>query len=73
MSGFLRGAERALGELMRSCDEGRVLFLGICLGGLVFGHVVVHDSPIAKAFDAACLVMNIAINTCVSNLLTHVS
>ena len=53
MSGFLRGAERAPRELMRSRDEGRVLFFGISLDGRVFGHVVAHDDPIALAFDAA--------------------
>ena len=53
MSGFLRGAERAPGELMRSRDEGRVLFFGISLDGRVFGHVVANDDLVAVAFDAA--------------------
>lgn len=52
MSGFLRGAERAPGELMRSRDEGRVLFFGISPDGRVFGHVVAHSDPVAAAFDA---------------------
>ena len=53
MSGFLRGAERAPNVLMKSRDEGRVLFLGICLDGRVLGHVVASDNPVAHAFDAA--------------------
>lgn len=53
MSGFLKGAERAPSSLMKSRDEGRVLFFGICPDGRVLGHVVSHDNPIAKAFDAA--------------------
>ncbi|MCW6037456.1 MvaI/BcnI restriction endonuclease family protein [Spirulina subsalsa FACHB-351] len=53
MSGFLRGAERAPNVLMRSRDEGRVLFFGICPDGRVLGHVVASDDPVARAFDAA--------------------
>ena len=53
MSGFLRGAERAPNPLMRSRDEGRVLFFGICPDGRVLGHVVASDDPVARAFDAA--------------------
>jgi len=53
MSGFLRGAERAPNVLMKSRDEGRVLFFGICPDGRVLGHVVAKDDPIARAFDAA--------------------
>jgi len=53
MSGFLRGAERAPNALMKSRDEGRVLFLGICPDGRVLGHVVASGDPVARAFDAA--------------------
>jgi hypothetical protein len=53
MSGFLRGAERAPSVLMKSRDEGRVLFFGICPDGRVLGHVVASDDPVARAFDAA--------------------
>lgn len=49
MSGFLRGAERAPNVLMKSRDEGRVLFLGICPDGRVLGHVVASDDPVARA------------------------
>lgn len=52
MSGFLRGAERAPGDLMRSRDEGRVLFFGISPDGRVFGHVVAQTNPISVAFTA---------------------
>jgi hypothetical protein len=51
MSGFLRGAERAPNALMKSRDEGRVLFFGICPDGRVLGHVVASDDPVARAFD----------------------
>ncbi|WP_237064664.1 MvaI/BcnI family restriction endonuclease [Loktanella sp. M215] len=53
MSGFLRGRKRAPVVLMRSRDEGRVLFLGICADGRVLGHVVAADDPVAHTFDAA--------------------
>jgi hypothetical protein len=53
MSGFLRGAERAPNVLMKSRDEGRVLFFGICPDGRVLGHVVASDDPVARAFDTA--------------------
>lgn len=49
MSGFLRGAERAPGELMRSRDVGRALFLGICADGRVIGHVAGNHQPIVHA------------------------
>lgn len=52
MSGFLRGAVRAPAELMRSRDEGRIMFFGVCPDGRVIGHVVAHDDPVARAFDA---------------------
>lgn len=53
MSGFLRGAERAPNVLMKSRDDGRMLFFGICPDGRVLGHVVASDDPVARAFDAA--------------------
>lgn len=53
MSGFLRGAERAPNVLMKSRDEGRVLFFGICPDGRVLGHVVARDDPVARAFETA--------------------
>ena len=53
MSGFLRGAERAPNDLMKSRDEGRVLFFGICPDGRVLGYAVAGDDPISRAFDAA--------------------
>ena len=53
MSGFLRGAVRAPGALMRSRDEGRIMFFGVCTDGRVIGCVVAYDDPVARAFDAA--------------------
>jgi len=53
MSGFLKGAERAPNVLMKSRDEGRVLFFGICPDDRVLGHVVSREDPIALVFDAA--------------------
>lgn len=58
MSGFLRGAERAPNALMRSRDEGRVLFFGICPDGRVLGHVVASDDPVARAFNYAAPGLN---------------
>lgn len=52
MSGFLRGAERAPNALMKSRDEGRILFFGICPDDRVLGHVVAGDDPVARAFEA---------------------
>lgn len=52
MSGFLLRAERAPSELMRSRDEGRVLFLGICEDGRVLGQVVPHYAPVAQTFGS---------------------
>jgi len=49
MSGFLRGAARAPAPLMRSRDEGRVLFFGVCPDGRVIGHVVGRETPEATA------------------------
>ena len=40
MSGFLRGAVRAPAPLMRSRDDGRVLFFGVCPDGRVIGYAV---------------------------------
>jgi hypothetical protein len=53
MSGFLRRAERAPNILMKSRDEGRVLFFGICPDGRVLGHVVAGTDPVALALNAA--------------------
>lgn len=50
MSSFLKGADPAPGALMRSRDEGRIMFLGVCPDGRVIGKVVAHDDPVAKAF-----------------------
>jgi hypothetical protein len=50
MSGFLKGATNAPAELMRSRDEGRVLFLGICRDGRVLGFVAGHDHGASAAF-----------------------
>ena len=44
MSGFLRGAGRAPAPLMRSRDEGRVLFFGVCTNGRVIGRVVGRET-----------------------------
>jgi len=49
MSGFLRGAARAPAPLMRSRDEGRVLFFGVCPDGRVIGHVVGRETPEAAS------------------------
>lgn len=45
MSGFLLGTERAPAELMRSRDDGRVLFLGVCADGRILGFVAAADHP----------------------------
>lgn len=52
MSGFLKGAKRAPGDLMRSRDEGRVLILGVCPDGRVIGRALSRDDPAARALDA---------------------
>lgn len=49
MSGFLRGATRAPAALMRSREEGRVMFFGICSDGRVIGYVVDRETPGAVA------------------------
>lgn len=53
MSGFLRGAERAPADLMRSRDPGRVLFLGICGDGRILGYAAASDHPVIAGLDAA--------------------
>jgi hypothetical protein len=46
LSGFLNRVDPARKPaLMRSRDEGRVLFLGVCPDGRVIGHVVGQDAP----------------------------
>lgn len=52
ISGFLRGAERAPSDLMRSRDPGRVLFLGTCPDGRVFGAAAAWSDPVVSALDA---------------------
>jgi hypothetical protein len=52
MSGFLAGAKNAPGELMRSRDEGRVMFFGICPDRRVIGYVVDRESPLIRELDA---------------------
>ncbi len=52
ISSLLRGAVRAPGALIRSRDEGRIMFFGVCTDGRVIGRVVAHDDPVARAFDA---------------------
>jgi len=56
MSGFLRGAERAPADLMRSRDPGRVLFLGICGDGRILGYAAASDEPVVAGLDAAGVV-----------------
>ncbi len=51
MSGFLRGSERAPAALMRSRDEGRILFFGVTPDGRVIGHVASQDMPVAAALE----------------------
>jgi hypothetical protein len=47
-SGFLIGCSDAPSELMKSREEGRVLFFGVTERGTVVGHVVAAQSPVAK-------------------------
>ena len=53
MSGFLRGAERAPSDLMRSRDTGRILFFGICGDGRIIGFAAASDHPVVAGLDAA--------------------
>lgn len=53
MSGFLRGAERAPSDLMRSRDEGRVLFLGVVADGRIFGYATGADDAVSRELQAA--------------------
>jgi MvaI/BcnI restriction endonuclease family protein len=53
ISGFLKGAERAPSDLLRSRDPGRVLFIGTCPDGRVFGAAAGWSDPIVTALDAA--------------------
>ncbi len=53
MSGFLRGAQRAPSDLMRSRDEGRVLFLGVVADGRIFGYATGADDPVSRDLAAA--------------------
>lgn len=56
MSGFLRGAERAPADLMRSRDTGRILFMGICGDGRILGFAAASDHPVVAGLDAAGIV-----------------
>lgn len=47
LSGFLKGCERAPGDLMQTRIPGRVLFLGITGAGVV-AHVVGPHAPLAR-------------------------
>lgn len=53
ISGFLKGAERAPSDLMRSREPGRVLFLGICPDGRVLGAAAGWSDPVVTALEAA--------------------
>jgi hypothetical protein len=53
MSGFLRGAEHAPADLMRSRGLGRVLFLGICGDGRILGYAAGSDHPVVAGLDNA--------------------
>lgn len=53
MSGFLRGASNAPNELMRSRDDGRVLFLGVNPEGAVFAYAAAAESDVVAELDAA--------------------
>lgn len=55
ISGFLRGAERAPSNLMRSREPGRVLFLGTCPDGRVLGAAAGWSDPVVSALEAAGL------------------
>lgn len=52
MSGFLKGARNAPGDVMTVRDAGRVLFLGMTPEGEVLGHAVHHDHPLARELEA---------------------
>ena len=52
MSGFLARSPGRPSALMNSRDPGRILFLGLGSDGDVYGHVVAHDTPLAREFLA---------------------
>lgn len=52
MSGFLLGCRAAPAAIMRSRDEGRILFLGITSSGSVLGFAVASDSQVAAELNA---------------------
>jgi hypothetical protein len=51
LSGFLLGCREAPNALMRSRDEGRVLFLGMTTEGTVIGHVCSAESPVTTELN----------------------
>jgi hypothetical protein len=53
MSGFLKGASLAPKELMKSRDDGRVLFFGIKPNGAIFAYVANARSAVVSEFNAA--------------------
>ncbi len=52
LSGFLLGCREAPSALMRSRDEGRVLFLGMTPQGTVLAHVCGAESPVSAEVNA---------------------
>lgn len=52
MSGFLMRCRNAPADVMRSRDEGRVLFLGVLPDGKVLGYAVFADHPLARELDS---------------------
>jgi len=52
MSGFLMRCRNAPADVMRSRDEGRVLFLGVLPDGKVLGSAVFADHPLARELDS---------------------
>jgi hypothetical protein len=51
-SGFLRGCVDGPNKLMTTRQPGRVLFVGVCLDGRIFGYVGAHNSRIASELEA---------------------
>lgn len=52
MSGFLKGCDKAPGDIMRVRDPGRVLFLGITNDGEVLGYAAMADDAVTKELNS---------------------
>lgn len=48
LSGFLLGCQKAPSEIMRSREDGRILFLGICKTGQIIAYATPQNTSLAK-------------------------